>query len=353
MRAAVPGLSVDFSGVFIVSGIFFRSAWKYRKRAYRYVLLDGGHLVENLRLAISAAGYDCRLHHAFDDRKIDELLGLDESREGSICCISISGGNAENVPAEDNMANLPETIQAASRVSSAEIVYPEIADIHEAAKIVIGSVTASESEAMIDSLGICPSDGYTAVPNTKISDENLNFSKAVFYRRSKRNFIQKPIENNQLNYILTLLCHASGQIDENPNIASSACIGFLARNVNGVDPGFYLLDPVVQKTGRIFAGNAIEKMTAVCLDQAWLKNAAVHFVFLSNLEMLENKWGARGYRYAMMTAGRLGHCVYLGATALGLGCCGIGAIYDDEARQLLGLNDASALLYLVAAGNTR
>ena len=39
---------------FILSGIFFRSAWKYRKRAFRYVMLDTGHLVENL---VSALAY--------------------------------------------------------------------------------------------------------------------------------------------------------------------------------------------------------------------------------------------------------------------------------------------------------
>jgi nitroreductase len=52
----------------------------------------------------------------------------------------------------------------------------------------------------------------------------------------------------------------------------------------------------------------------------------------------------------MLEAGRLGEMVYLAATAYGLGACGIGAIFDDEARTLLALGDSSALLYLVAAG---
>ncbi len=351
MQAIVPGLAPDSAGVFIVSGIFFRSAWKYRKRAYRYVLLDAGHLVENLRLAISAAGYACRLHHAVDDRKSDELLGLDEHREGSVCCVSIAGGKAESFTHEAKLEKLPEKIQAASCVSSAEVVYSEITEIHEASKTIMESDSAEE--AMISGLGICPPAGYSLFTDLQKHTAILNYSEAVFQRRSKRNFIPKSIENNQLSYILTLLCRASGQIDENPEIPSSVCIGFLAGNVNGVEPGFYLLDPVAPKIGRVFSGNAIETMTSVCLDQAWLKHAAVHFVFMSNLEILEKKWGARGYRYAMMTAGRLGHAVYLGAASLGLGCCGIGALYDNEARQLLGLNDQSALLYLVAAGNTK
>jgi len=35
--------------VFLFSAIFFRSAWKYRERAFRYHLLDTGHLIENFQ----------------------------------------------------------------------------------------------------------------------------------------------------------------------------------------------------------------------------------------------------------------------------------------------------------------
>ena len=52
----------------------------------------------------------------------------------------------------------------------------------------------------------------------------------------------------------------------------------------------------------------------------------------------------------MMTAGRLGQRIYLAATSFGLGCCGIGAFYDSEAAALLGLNEKSAMLYLLGVG---
>jgi len=55
----------------------------------------------------------------------------------------------------------------------------------------------------------------------------------------------------------------------------------------------------------------------------------------------------------MMTAGRMGERLYLGAAAMGLGCCGIGALYDEEAAALLGLQGASRLLYLVAVGEVK
>ena len=352
LMAAVPKLPQDCRGIFIISAIFFRSAWKYRKRAYRYVLLDGGHLAESLRLAIRAAGYACRLHYAFDDRLLDSLLGVDDLREGSICCISISGGTGLAPVPDAVIKPLSHSIRAAGRVSAAELTYPEIATIHDASK----QIKDNDAKSAIGTadLGLGLTGTYSTVVDSEISTAALNYSETVLKRRSRRNFIHSAIEAGHLNYMLTLLCHACKEpADENPEISSSVCTGFISGNINGVDPGFYVLDPFARTTARVFSGHVIEKMTAVCLDQAWLKNAAVHFVFMSNLEMSGEKWGARGYRYAMLTAGRLGHAVYLGATALKLGCCGIGALYDNEARQVLRCNEASALLYLVAVGNIK
>lgn len=103
----------------------------------------------------------------------------------------------------------------------------------------------------------------------------------------------------------------------------------------------------------VAAGEFMARSTSMCLDQEWLVNAGVHFLFLANLEMIERTWGPRGYRYAMLTAGRLGQRLYVAAEAMGMGCCGIGALYDGEAMDMLGLNESSWLLYLVAAGNVK
>jgi SagB-type dehydrogenase family enzyme len=127
-------------------------------------------------------------------------------------------------------------------------------------------------------------------------------------------------------------------------------IGCLVGSAEGVEPGYYLLDPLQQQWGMVTGGMLTHPMARICLDQAWLTQAALHFLFITDIRKLEERWGPRGYRYALMTAGRLGERLYLTATALGLGCCGIGAFYDQEAAGLLGLNQDSRMLYLVAVG---
>lgn len=164
-------------------------------------------------------------------------------------------------------------------------------------------------------------------------------------RRSKRNFVKAPMRKDAMAGLLAGLSAPSGVPYE-----AGLSVGFLAGQVEGMEPGFYLLDRVQKSTGMIAAGSYLGRMTQICLDQAWLANAGVHFLFLADLDLLDRTWGPRGYRYAMMTAGRLGQRLYVAASAMGLGCCGIGALYDEEARELLGLNENSRLLYLVAVG---
>ena len=91
-------------------------------------------------------------------------------------------------------------------------------------------------------------------------------------------------------------------------------------------------------------------MADICLGQQWLANAALQFIFTADLEELDRCHGGRGYRYAMINAGRIGQLIYLAATDAGIGCCGIGAFFDPEATELLALNKGTAMLYLVAAG---
>ena len=158
------------------------------------------------------------------------------------------------------------------------------------------------------------------------------------------------MSSNIFMRLIGLMGHDPSRDFDNQSRYAVLTKGLLTDTVQGLEPGFYILDAKGKRFGRILSGSLLEKMSTACLDQGWLKNAAVHFLFMTNFETTGIDHDGRGYRYAMLEAGRLGQRIYLGATALGIGCCGIGAYYDDEAHQILALNHQSALLYLVAAG---
>ena len=55
----------------------YRMAWRYGERGVRYLFLDAGHVCQNLYLAAEAIGAGACGIAAFDDVRVNDLLGLD------------------------------------------------------------------------------------------------------------------------------------------------------------------------------------------------------------------------------------------------------------------------------------
>ena len=55
-----------------------------------------------------------------------------------------------------------------------------------------------------------------------------------------------------------------------------------------------------------------------------------------------------------MDAGHLGQALYLAATALNLGCCTVGAFFDEEVDRIIGIDGKKEIsVYLGAIGRVR
>ncbi len=337
LRPQTGGLQVTF----FLSAIFFRSAWKYRDRAYRYHLLDTGHVLEHLILSLRAMGLPHTCTFDFDDHGVNRLLGLDETREATL--VLVGTGAAAGTEPEDGppLPELSEIYTGVSRMAREEDVVPLILEMHESSCSVVHEAEPVETAAPTGP----PVAAWEDLRAPLHWPERVRFPDAVFQRRSRRNFVPVPLPRQLTVSLLEGLCATD-------SFEPDGCleVGFLVEQTTGFVAGFHLLDRAEQKTGLVRAGNFLHAMASSCLNQEWLKNAAIHFLFMADLESLDRRWGPRGYRHAMLTAGRLGERIYLAATSLGLGCCGVGAFYDREAHDLLGLEPGWELLYLVAAG---
>ena len=78
------GIASQANVVFVWTGVFGRSKWKYRERAYRYVYLDAGHIAENLALAAVALGLGSCQIAALYDEEANDLLDVDGVEESTI-----------------------------------------------------------------------------------------------------------------------------------------------------------------------------------------------------------------------------------------------------------------------------
>ena len=75
--------------LFVLTGIFQRSRWKYRQRHYRYVCWEGGHIAQNVYLAAEAADLGACMVGAFLDDSLNDLLRVDGRREVALGLIAL------------------------------------------------------------------------------------------------------------------------------------------------------------------------------------------------------------------------------------------------------------------------
>ena len=72
--------------------------------------------------------------------------------------------------------------------------------------------------------------------------------------------------------------------------------------------------------------------------QPFIKDAPVVIVVCADLDHVERSYGGRGrFTYALQDTAAATENMLLAITALGLGCCWIGAFNEEEATKILGL----------------
>lgn len=317
---------------FYLTSIFQRSCWKYGERAYRYCLLDAGHMADNALLGARMHGFEARVEYDFNDARVNRFLGVDPLYEGCLAQVHVAGSVKEL--GDQELAPLTDTT---------------IFDMSREASVVSPSETVLDAHAATSSFARCPARGVGAsleeaspLPDPIVPDQTADIMMA---RRSRRNFVARNVKRRDLVDVVAMICH-----DVPPPTAGAVQPGFLAAPQSGMEAGFHRINRSNCSTTLVKPGTFMTQAALACLDQNWIENAAMHFVFTADLPALEQTCGPRSYRYATLEAGRLGQRVYLAATGKGLGVCGIGAFFDREASSLLSLRQGGEMLYLVAVG---
>lgn len=82
-------IATGASLIFLFTGVFERSTAKYGERGYRMVLLEAGHVAQNINLAATALGWGCLNINAFFDRKIEDFLEIDGVNQSILYMIAL------------------------------------------------------------------------------------------------------------------------------------------------------------------------------------------------------------------------------------------------------------------------
>jgi len=125
----------------------------------------------------------------------------------------------------------------------------------------------------------------------------------------------------------------------------------VVNHVADVEPGIYHYSIRPHHIECLRPGDARAAIAEAALGQRMAATAGVVFVWTAVTARCKSKYGERGYRYMYLDAGHIGAHVSLAAEALGLASCAIGALFDDEANDLVGVDGVEeTVVYMTAVG---
>lgn len=186
-----------------------------------------------------------------------------------------------------------------------------------------------------------------------VPDKSTPLFQLLLKRKSVRRFKKEPLKLEEVSKILWA---TYGLVDKKRRVVPSAGATYpvevfmLARDIEGLRPGIYRYIEQEQSLVMVKEGDYSRDLARACLDQSWVEQAPVNVIVVAQYRKTTNWYGERGLRYIYMEAGHIGQNIYLAATEAGLGTVAIGAFYDEEVAELLGLGKEYLVLYIFPLG---
>lgn len=298
---SAAGLDFSVNGVlFLIASPYFRSSWKYKNRAFRYCLLDTGHLFGAIEASAYVSGFCAEAIFSFDKLELSSFMGF-ENKELATLLVSC-GEKIERIP--------KKPLEKIPFVNATDYFEPN--EIIEKAYLETNKQNAPSIKPQ--------------TPEYKIDKKGLK--EAILTRRSIRAFYGHGISETELDFILEF---AAKPI--NSQNGEQLKLYVVANKTDGLENGVYLDQKPLKK------GDFREEAGYLCLEQALGRDSGATIFITANPD---------SYQCAVITAGLVGHRIYLAAATLGIGVSGIGAYYDDEVKKFLGSDES--VLYAIAIG---
>lgn len=178
-------------------------------------------------------------------------------------------------------------------------------------------------------------------------------------RRSKRDYLDEPLSLAELNLLLWATQGITGDLGDY-QLRAAPSSGALypietflfVQRVEGLEPGLYHLDVKAWELEalRLEPLEQISKTACeVALDQEHARRAGVNFLWTAVMERCRRKYYERAWRYVWWDTGHVAENLHLAATALGLGSVSMGAWYDRQAHEVLGIDGVEHFTTLMAS----
>jgi SagB-type dehydrogenase family enzyme len=176
-------------------------------------------------------------------------------------------------------------------------------------------------------------------------DSTIGFWSVIKNRHSTRKFTTEPMSQMELSLFLFGMAGINRIFPQYAFRTTPSAGGLypieiypVVNNVTDLEQGLYHYDIQKHSLNFLKEGDFRRKVAEGCLDQNIAYTSAINFIWTAMIGRSQWKYLQRCYRYIYLDAGHIGQNFYLIAEALGLGACTIGAVYDDELNQFLGID---------------
>lgn len=195
----------------------------------------------------------------------------------------------------------------------------------------------------------------------QLPTKSLPIADVLKKRRSVRSFSPKPLSFADLSFLLWASTGIQRR-EQGYDFRTVPSAGALypietylaANNVENLDQALYHYSIEVHALEVLKVGDFAENFVHAALEQRMFLEAPVVLVWTGVFERSKWKYAQRAYRYVYLDAGHIAQNLALSATGIGLGSCQVGAFFDDEINQILGLDGTDeSVIYLSVVGHPR
>jgi hypothetical protein len=276
----------------VVTGVPWRTGWRYRERGYRHVYWDAGTMLAQLLAAADSAGLAPSLYSRFPDAAVTALIGADGIHEWPVAVVALGGGTPRLAASGS---------AAAGEVDAAPLEFP--------------LVTTAQRAGDRDTLGR-PWDRGAAVD---LPLQEADPVEAVVLARSSQRRMD-PTRGLSEDALRTCLSVA---------LRGVALPHFVVvHGVDGLESGVYRWPDLAAP---VRPGAMREELYRVCLDQGLPRDAAFVVIGAADVGALDD----REYREAQLAAGLVEGRLHLLAYSLDASASGM-TFLDSEVPALLG-----------------
>lgn len=341
-----------------LSSIFWREAWKYGERAFRYCHHDVGHAIAAISVAAAGLGWEALLLDDLGCDSLEILLGLFDQTgpdaEHPECLLAIfPQGKSASIPTPSDtilskFKNLPWEGKP-NALSPGYVSWPAIDEAN----------TATRKPATQQVYGIKKAVGKAL----EIGEESISLRKIIHQRRSAVDFDgHTGLTRDGFYQSLLKTLPGPGQVPFNTLPWNPVVhLGLFVHRIQDLDPGLYfLLRDSSQKEGlksemkkdfdwkrpkscpeglelyQLATGDAREVAAQISCGQKIASDGCFSLGMIAQFEPSLMRYGDWYYPRLYWECGVIGQVLYLESEAMGIRGTGIGCFFDEPVHSVFG-----------------